>query len=78
MREAAEEIAVVQPGHGNLRDTHLEEGGGSGEGPLLPLIRAETSSSEKVSTLHDTGGDEDFIRMLLMDDEETSRSRKIT
>jgi len=44
MREVAKNIAVVQAGHGDLRDNHLEESGERREDTELVGVEAETSS----------------------------------
>jgi len=77
MREVAKEVAVIQPGHGDLGDTHLKESGKGGEDTLLLFVETETGSCGEVATLHDTGGDE-HLGVLLVDDLETGRALEIT
>lgn len=72
-----EDIAVVETGHGDLGDNHLQEGRESGEDSSLALLETKSSSSGEVSALHDSGSNE-YLGMLLVDNLETSRSLEIT
>lgn len=64
-------VAVVQAGHGNLRDNHLKESRECRENTELFSVEAKTSSCRKVSTFHDTRGNK-HLRVLLVDNLETS------
>jgi hypothetical protein len=66
----AKEIAVVEAGHGDFRDTHFEESGEGGEDTILLFVKTETGCSRKIATFHDTGGNKD-LRVLLVNDFET-------
>jgi hypothetical protein len=54
MAEMAQDIAEVQARHGDLRDTHLEEGSERAEDTLLALLHTESRSRGEVAALHDT------------------------
>ena len=77
MREVAQNIAIVQASHCDLRDHHLQERREGGEHAELLSVETETSSSAEVATLHDTGGNED-LRVLLVDDLQASGALEIT
>ena len=76
VREVREDVAVVEAGHGELGDDHLEEGAEGAEDTELLRIEAETCRRGEVATLHDTGLDED-LWMPGVDDLETSRALEI-
>ena len=72
----AEDVAEVEPRHGDLRDDHLQEGREGGEDAVLLRVETEASSCAEVSALHDTGGNEN-LRVLLVDDLEAGGTLKI-
>ena len=76
MREVAENIAVVQSCHGDLRNNHLKECREGGENTELVSIEAEASGRSKVTAFHDTGWNEHF-GMFLVDYLETSRTLQV-
>lgn len=76
MREVTEDITKIETGHGNLRDDHLQERRECREHPVLLRIETKTGGSAKVASLHDAGRNKD-LRMLLVDDLQTSRPLEI-
>jgi hypothetical protein len=72
-----ENITVVQAGHGDLRDNHLQESGERREDTELISVETKTSSCREVSTFHDTRRNE-HLRMLLVNNLKTSGSLEIT
>ena len=72
----AKNVTVVQTGHGELRDDHLQERRESREDTELVRIESETGRRGEVTTLHDTRRDED-LGVSLMDDLQTGRTLKI-
>ncbi len=58
--EVGEDVGVVEPGHGDLRDHHLEEGREGAEDSLSPRFRAESGGHGEVVALHDAGVDIDL------------------
>ena len=77
VREMREDIAVVETGHGDLGDNHLQEGGKGGEDARLSLLETKSSSGREITTFHDPGSNK-HLRMFLVDDLETSGSLEIT
>lgn len=77
MREMRENIAVVQPCHGNFGDDHLKEGREGREDTKFIGLEPETSCSREVSSFHDSGRDEN-LRMLLVNDFQTGRAFQVT
>lgn len=77
MREMAQDIAVVQPRHCELRDDHLEESRKGRKDTEFVCVETETSSSRKVSSLHDTRRYEN-LGVLLVNNLETCRTLKVT
>lgn len=76
MREVAEDVAVVQSRHSDLRNNHLKECRKGGENAELVRVETEASSCSKVTTFHDTGRNE-YFGMFLVDHLETSRALQI-
>ena len=76
VREVAEDVAVVQTSHGDLRDNHLEESRERRENAIFAFFKTKTGCSGEVPPLHDTGGNEDH-RVLLVDDLEAGGTLKI-
>lgn len=66
MREMTENVAVVQPSHGDLRNNHLQEGRESRKDAKLVFVEPKPSRGGEIAPFHDPRGEEDF-RMLLMD-----------
>ena len=77
MREVAENVAEVEAGHGDFGDDHLEESTEGREDTELVLVETETSGCAEVTTLHDTGWNED-LRVLLVDNLQTSGTLEVT
>ena len=77
MREMAENIAIVQPRHCDLRHDHLEEGRECREDAKLVGLEAKARSSGEVTAFHDPGRHE-HIGVSLMDHLQTSRTFEIT
>jgi len=69
----AEDIALVQACHGDLRDDHLKECRKGGENTELVSVKTEPSGCSKVTAFHNTGWNEHF-GMFLVDHFETSRT----
>lgn len=73
----AQNVTIVQPGHGYLGDDHLQESRECRKDAELVRCKTESGSSRIVATLHDSGRNEDF-GMLLMNDFQTGGTFKVT
>jgi len=71
MREVTKDIAVIKTSHCDFRNNHFKERRESGENTKLVRCKSKTGSCREVASFHDTGWDE-YFRMLLMDDLQTS------
>ena len=76
MREVAEHVAEVKTSHGNLGNHHLEESTEGREDTILALLESETGSGGEVSTLHNTGREED-LRVLRVNYLQAGRALKV-
>jgi hypothetical protein len=60
-------VAVVESGHSDFRNHHLQESRKGREDTELIRSETKTCSCRKVAALHDAGWNKNF-RMLLVDD----------
>ena len=58
--EVGEDIGLVEAGHGDFGDHHLEKGGEGAEDPLPARLGAETGGHREVVALHDAAVDIDL------------------
>lgn len=77
MREMAEDIAVVQPCHGDLGNNHFKERREGSENAELFRVETKASCCREVAALHDTGWNKDF-RMLLVNNLDAGRTLQVT
>lgn len=66
----AEDIAIIEPGHGDLRHNHLKEGREGREYAEFVGVEAESSCSREISAFHDTRWHEN-LRVPLVDNLKT-------
>ena len=71
------DIAVVETGHGNLGNDHLQEGRESRKDTRLSFLKTKSGGGGEVTAFHDPGCNE-HLGVLLVNDLETSRSLEIT
>lgn len=76
MRKVAENIAIVQSCHSDLRNNHLKECREGGENPKLVSIETEASGRSKITAFHDTGRNE-YFGMFLVDHLKTGRTLQV-
>ena len=72
----AEYVAVVQAGHGDLRNDHLKKGGEGGKDTELVGFETKACRSGKIPAFHDSGRNK-HLGMSLVDHLQTSRSLQI-
>jgi hypothetical protein len=58
--EVAQQVGVVQPGHGDFRNTHFQKGGEGGKNALLAFLHAKTRRCGEVAPLLNAAADEHF------------------
>jgi len=67
MREVTQDITIVETGHCNFGNNHLEESREGRKNAKFIDVKPKTGSGGEVATLHDTRRNEN-LRMLLVND----------